>query len=76
MTLGRFFIFLGLLFLAIGVLFIVGPKIPGLRHLGKLPGDIAVQKNGFSFYFPVVTSLLLSGALTLIFYLIRYFKSH
>ena len=38
--------------------------------LGRLPGDIHIQRGGWTFYFPLATSLLLSVALTLIFYLI------
>jgi hypothetical protein len=74
MPLGRLFIVLGILFLLLGVFFTWGPKIPGIRHLGHLPGDLRIQKEGFSFYFPVVTCLALSLVLTLIFQLIRFFK--
>jgi len=38
--------------------------------LGRLPGDIHIQRGSWNFYFPLATSLLLSVALTLIFYLI------
>ncbi|HHY78764.1 MAG TPA: DUF2905 domain-containing protein, partial [Thermoanaerobacter sp.] len=51
----------------IGVLFSVGSKI----GLGRLPGDIVYQKGNFTFYFPIMTSLLLSLFLTLIFWLFR-----
>ncbi|MBE3552093.1 MAG: DUF2905 domain-containing protein [Kyrpidia tusciae] len=37
--------------------------------LGRLPGDIVIRKEGFSFYFPIVTSLLLSAVLTLLAWL-------
>ncbi|ATY85425.1 DUF2905 domain-containing protein [Kyrpidia spormannii] len=37
--------------------------------LGRLPGDIVIRKEGFSFYFPIVTSLLLSVVLTLLAWL-------
>jgi len=40
----------------------------GIPFLGKLPGDIFIQRKNFTFYFPVATSILLSIILTLIFY--------
>ncbi|MBI4154048.1 DUF2905 domain-containing protein [Candidatus Woesearchaeota archaeon] len=43
----------------------------GVLHLGKLPGDIAIKKPGFAFYFPLTTSLLVSLVLTLGFLLYR-----
>jgi hypothetical protein len=42
----------------------------GIPFLGKLPGDIFIQRKNFTFYFPVATSILLSIILTLIFYLL------
>ncbi|MBI5663926.1 MAG: DUF2905 domain-containing protein [Nitrospirae bacterium] len=40
----------------------------GIPFLGRLPGDIFIQRKNMSFYFPVATSILLSIILTLIFY--------
>jgi hypothetical protein len=42
-------------------------------HLGRLPGDIVVEKDNFTFYFPVVTCIVISIVLSLIMYLIRLF---
>lgn len=42
----------------------------GIPFIGKLPGDIFIQRKNFTFYFPVATSILLSIILTLIFYFI------
>lgn len=39
--------------------------------LGRLPGDIAIKKDNFSFYFPITTSIIISLLLTLIFWLFR-----
>ncbi|MFO1519736.1 MAG: DUF2905 domain-containing protein [bacterium] len=75
MSPARLFIFLGALFLLIGLFLLFGPKIPGLRNLGHLPGDIAVQKEGFRFYFPIVTCIVVSFVLTLIFQLVQFFKN-
>ena len=46
-------------------------KTGGLGGFGKLPGDLFVQKGGSSFYFPVVTCILISLALTLLGWLFR-----
>ena len=57
----------GLVLVAAGVLW---PWLARLG-LGRLPGDIAIQRQNFSFYFPVVTCLVISVALTLLFWLFR-----
>jgi len=62
----RFFLTLGILFIAVGLVLLVLPRIPGLGRLGHLPGDIVYRRGNFVFYFPLVTSLLLSLLLTLI----------
>ena len=49
------------------VLVLVG-RVP---WIGRLPGDIHIQRGNFSFYFPLATSLLLSVVLSLILYLLR-----
>ncbi|MEQ6359115.1 DUF2905 domain-containing protein [Thermoanaerobacter thermohydrosulfuricus] len=64
---GKMLIFMGAILILIGVLFSVGSKI----GLGRLPGDIVYQKGNFTFYFPIMTSLLLSLVFTLIFWLFR-----
>ncbi len=54
------------------ILVLAGLAWPWLARLGlgRLPGDIVVQHGNFSFYFPIVTSLVVSVVLTLIFWLI------
>ncbi len=65
----KLFIFFGLLFLVIGsVLYVLGRA--GI-NLGKLPGDILIQKDNFTFYFPLVTSIIVSIVLTLFFNFIQ-----
>ena len=64
---GKFLILLGLIIAAIGGLLLFFEKIP---WVGRLPGDIMIQRRNFTFYFPLVTSILLSVILTLIFWLI------
>jgi hypothetical protein len=65
---GRLLIFAGLFIIILGVLFFFGEKI---SFLGKLPGDIYIKKKNFTFYFPIVTSILLSLIISLIIYLFR-----
>ncbi|HYL97886.1 MAG TPA: DUF2905 domain-containing protein, partial [Blastocatellia bacterium] len=64
-TIGRYLIVLGVAIAVVGVLLVLGGKFPGLR-IGKLPGDIYIQKDGWRFYFPLMTSILLSIILSLI----------
>jgi hypothetical protein len=63
---GRFLIAAGLLVAVIGLLLVVAPHVPGLDRLGRLPGDIFVQRGNTTIFFPVVTSIVLSVALTII----------
>ena len=63
----RTLIILGLVLLAAGVLW---PFI-GRLGLGRLPGDIAIERPGFSFYFPLMTSLIISVVLSVIFWLVK-----
>lgn len=64
---GRWFIVIGIFFLAFGLLLLLIGKVPGL---GRLPGDIVIQKGNFVFFFPLVTSILLSLLLTLLLNLV------
>jgi hypothetical protein len=64
---GKFLILLGLIVSAIGGLLLLSGKIP---WLGRLPGDILIQKKNFTFYFPLATSILLSIILTLLFWIL------
>ena len=66
-SVGRTLIILGLLIAAVGVLFTVGGKLP--IKLGRLPGDITFRGKNSVFYFPVVTSLLISVLLSLVLWL-------
>jgi len=60
---GRIIIIIGIIMVVLGLILAFGERIP---FLGKLPGDIVIKKDGISFYFPVVTLLLVSVVLTLI----------
>lgn len=68
-------VFAGAALLAIGALVLLAARHGGLPfRLGRLPGDIAYQGKHGSFYFPVVTCILLSVALTLILWLVQWLK--
>jgi hypothetical protein len=64
--LGKTLIIFGIILIGIGLLLTFFNKIP---LIGKLPGDIYIQKKNFTFYVPLMTSLLLSIILSLIFWL-------
>jgi len=65
---GKLLMILGLALAGVGLLLWLGV---GKSWLGRLPGDIAVQKPGFSFYFPLTTCIIISIVLTLLFWLFR-----
>lgn len=60
---GKILVFFGLISAGIGFLFIIFSKIP---NFGKLPGDIYFKKGNFSFYFPVLSCIIISIILTII----------
>ncbi|MFQ6122531.1 MAG: DUF2905 domain-containing protein [Dehalococcoidales bacterium] len=69
---GKFLILVGVFLVLFGVFFAFWHKIP---FLGRLPGDIVFQKDGFFFFFPLVTSLVISLILTiLINFVFRLFR--
>ena len=63
----RGLIVLGVAILAAGILWPWISKLP----FGRLPGDIRIERDGFGFYFPLTTGLLVSAVLTLLFWLFR-----
>lgn len=73
--LGRMMVFAGVALTVVGALVWIAARHGGLPfRLGRLPGDIAYQGKHGSFYFPVVTCILLSVALTLILWLLQWLK--
>ena len=66
---GRLLVVAGLVLVAVGVLFLAVERFPGLR-IGKLPGDVAMERGNFRFYFPLGTSILLSVVLSLVLWLV------
>ena len=67
MDIGRVLIIAGLALVAVGFLW---PYL-GRIGLGRLPGDIVIEREGFRLYIPIVTSLVISALLTLVFWLFR-----
>ena len=73
--LGRMMVFAGAALTAIGAIVWLAAGRRGVPlRLGRLPGDIAYQGKHGSFYFPIVTCILLSVALTLILWLVQWLK--
>ena len=66
--LGRPLIIMGLILLTVGIIVTLAPRIP---WIGKLPGDIYLKRENFSFYFPLGTCIVLSALLSLILWLFR-----
>jgi Protein of unknown function (DUF2905) len=64
---GRFLIVVGLVVVVLGVVLVLFGRVPGL---GRLPGDIYLQRGNWTFYFPLGTSIVLSVVLTLVLWLI------
>jgi hypothetical protein len=69
--LGKWLIFVGVFFIVFGLVLLLVEKLP--FGFGKLPGDIFIKRDSFTFYFPLATSLLISLLLTLILNLIFWF---
>lgn len=63
----KWLITIGIIFVALGLLW---PFIAKLG-LGSLPGDIKIERKGFTFYFPITTTLIISALITLILWIFR-----
>jgi len=64
---GKILVAFGLLIALVGVVVVLVGRVP---WIGRLPGDIHIQRGNFTFYFPLATSLLLSVVLTLLLYVV------
>jgi len=67
-AMGKMLVILGIILVVVGLFFMFGDKIP---YIGKLPGDIYIKKEKFSFYFPITTSIIISIILTILFSIFR-----
>jgi hypothetical protein len=70
--LGKVLLVVGVLVAIVGGLLLASGKLP--FRLGRLPGDIAYQGKNTSFYFPVVTCILLSVVLTVVLWVVNHFR--
>jgi hypothetical protein len=70
--LGRGLLIVGLVVAAVGAILLTGAKLP--MRLGRLPGDIVHQGRHTTIYFPIVTCIVLSVALTLAFWIVGLFR--
>ena len=70
--LGKWLLLMGAILAVAGAFLLLGARLP--FRLGRLPGDIAIEGRRGSFYFPVVTCLLLSAAFTLIMWLVGWLR--
>ena len=66
-SLGKIFITLGVVFVGVGILLLFSDRLAFLR-IGRLPGDVIYRRGNFTFYFPIVTSIVISLVLTLLFW--------
>lgn len=75
-SLGKLLIAAGFIVVLAGLLLVFGDRLSGVGSwfgwIGRLPGDFSVKRTHFSFYFPLGTSLVLSVALSLVFYLLSW----
>ncbi|PMP63484.1 MAG: DUF2905 domain-containing protein [Sulfurihydrogenibium sp.] len=67
-SIGKSLVFIGLLIMLIGLMFIFFEKLP--FNIGRLPGDILIKRDNFTFYFPLTTSIIISVILSLVFILL------
>ena len=63
---GKLLLIFGLVLAAVGLLLTLGPKLP--FRIGRLPGDIIIRRDHFTFYFPLATGLLLSVVVSFLFW--------
>jgi uncharacterized protein HemY len=68
---GKLLILLGIIIILVGVIVTYSDRIP---FIGKLPGDITIEKENFKFYFPLTTSILISIVLSLVLYFINRWR--
>ena len=68
---GKFLIVLGAIIVVVGVVLYFFDRVPSV---GKLPGDIVIKRENFTFYFPLATSILISIVISVVLYLISKFS--
>ncbi|MFZ6009854.1 MAG: DUF2905 domain-containing protein [Bacteroidota bacterium] len=69
---GKFLIIAGIVLVVAGIVIHFADRMP---FLGKLPGDIAIERQNFKFYFPITTSILISILISVVIFLLQKFKN-
>jgi hypothetical protein len=69
---GKVLLSIGIALVGVGALLLFGARLP--LRLGRLPGDIVVQGRNSGFYFPIVTCIIVSLALTLLMWVVNLFR--
>lgn len=69
---GKLLVVVGIVLVIVGGFFVFGARVP--FRLGRLPGDVVYRGKNTSFYFPIVTCIVLSVALTLILWIVNLFR--
>lgn len=67
----KMLITIGIILIVVGLIWQVGGRF---LPIGKLPGDILIKKENVTFYFPIMTSIIVSIVLSLIFYILTRFR--
>ena len=65
---GWMLVIVGLVIAGLGLIWVLAPNLP---RLGRLPGDIVIERKNSQFYFPIVTCIVISVVLSLVTWLIR-----
>jgi formate hydrogenlyase subunit 3/multisubunit Na+/H+ antiporter MnhD subunit len=71
MPFGKAIFLIGMLIAVLGLVVWAGGSIPMLNRLGRLPGDIYIRRDNFSFYFPITTAIVISVVLSILLALLR-----
>jgi hypothetical protein len=71
---GKLLIVAGVIIVLAGIILLFKDQIPGIRFLGRLPGDIIIRRKNFSCYFPLATSIIISIILSILLYLFNRFR--
>jgi len=69
---GKTLLVIGAVLVGVGVLLLFGARLP--YRIGRLPGDIVIQGRNGSFYFPIVTCILVSVLFTLLMWILNLFR--
>lgn len=69
--LAKLIILIGSVLIVLGIVLLFVGKIP---FLGRLPGDIIIKRDNFTFYFPIATSIIISIIMSIVIYLIGRFR--